>query len=160
MKRISILEHAQHRAIRIIGRFHAIDRVMRSGVLDQFQELIPSDVLERYHLPEIRSALSYMHEPENLRHSEAARKRFSFEEIFAIQLARALERAQQEIFTGNLYLNRGCTGAVVERHPFGGFKMSGGGTKAGGREYLENFLFPRLVAENVMRRGFTPPEEN
>ena len=72
---------------------------------------------------------------------------------------RALERAQQEMIVGNLYLNRGCTGAVVERHPFGGFKMSGGGTKAGGREYLENFLFPRLVAENVIRRGFTPPEE-
>ena len=73
---------------------------------------------------------------------------------------RALERAQQEIFTGNLYLNRGCTGAIVERHPFGGFKMSGGGTKAGGKEYLENFLFPRSVAENVLRRGFTPPEED
>ena len=70
-----------------------------------------------------------------------------------------LERAQQEMLVGNLYLNRGCTGAVVERHPFGGFKMSGGGTKAGGREYLENFLFPRLIAENVMRRGFTPPDE-
>ena len=69
---------------------------------------------------------------------------------------RSLERAQQEIFTGNLYLNRGCTGAIVERHPFGGFKMSGGGTKAGGKAYLENFLFPRLIAENVMRRGFTP----
>ena len=72
---------------------------------------------------------------------------------------RALERAQTEFLVGNLYLNRGCTGAVVQRHPFGGFKMSGGGTKAGGREYLENFLFPRLIAENVLRRGFTPPEE-
>jgi RHH-type transcriptional regulator, proline utilization regulon repressor / proline dehydrogenase / delta 1-pyrroline-5-carboxylate dehydrogenase len=71
---------------------------------------------------------------------------------------RALARARDEFLVGNLYLNRGCTGAVVQRHPFGGFKMSGGGTKAGGREYLENFLFPRLVAENVMRRGFTPPE--
>ena len=49
---------------------------------------------------------------------------------------------------------------VVERHPFGGFKMSGGGTKAGGKEYLENFLFPRLIAENVLRRGFIPPEED
>jgi RHH-type proline utilization regulon transcriptional repressor/proline dehydrogenase/delta 1-pyrroline-5-carboxylate dehydrogenase len=72
---------------------------------------------------------------------------------------RTLERAQQEMFVGNLYLNRGCTGAIVERHPFGGFKMSGGGTKAGGKGYLENFLFPRSVAENVIRRGFTPPEE-
>ncbi len=71
---------------------------------------------------------------------------------------KALERAQTEMLVGNLYLNRACTGAIVERHPFGGFKMSGGGTKAGGKGYLENFLFPRSVAENVMRRGFTPPE--
>jgi RHH-type proline utilization regulon transcriptional repressor/proline dehydrogenase/delta 1-pyrroline-5-carboxylate dehydrogenase len=73
---------------------------------------------------------------------------------------KALERAQQELLVGNLYLNRGITGAIVERHPFGGFKMSGGGTKAGGKGYLENFLFPRVVVENVLRRGFTPPEEN
>jgi RHH-type proline utilization regulon transcriptional repressor/proline dehydrogenase/delta 1-pyrroline-5-carboxylate dehydrogenase len=72
----------------------------------------------------------------------------------------ALERARREYRVGNLYLNRGITGAVVERHPFGGFRMSGGGTKAGGRGYLENFLFPRAIAENVMRRGFTPPPED
>ncbi len=69
----------------------------------------------------------------------------------------ALERAQREYRVGNLYLNRGITGAIVQRHPFGGFAMSGGGTKAGGKGYLENFLFPRAIAENVMRRGFTPP---
>jgi len=71
----------------------------------------------------------------------------------------ALERAQREYRVGNLYLNRGITGAIVQRHPFGGFAMSGGGTKAGGKGYLENFLFPRAVSENVMRRGFTPPAE-
>jgi RHH-type transcriptional regulator, proline utilization regulon repressor / proline dehydrogenase / delta 1-pyrroline-5-carboxylate dehydrogenase len=73
---------------------------------------------------------------------------------------KALARARQELLVGNLYLNRAITGAIVERHPFGGFKMSGGGTKAGGKEYLQNFLFPRVVVENVMRRGFTPAEEN
>jgi RHH-type proline utilization regulon transcriptional repressor/proline dehydrogenase/delta 1-pyrroline-5-carboxylate dehydrogenase len=72
---------------------------------------------------------------------------------------RALARARDEFLVGNLYLNRGCTGAIVQRHPFGGFRMSGGGTKAGGPEYLENFLFPRVIAENTLRRGFTPPEE-
>jgi RHH-type proline utilization regulon transcriptional repressor/proline dehydrogenase/delta 1-pyrroline-5-carboxylate dehydrogenase len=71
----------------------------------------------------------------------------------------ALERARHELLVGNLYLNRGITGAIVERHPFGGFKMSGGGTKAGGREYLQNFMFSRAIAENTLRRGFTPPEE-
>ncbi len=70
----------------------------------------------------------------------------------------ALERGRRELLAGNVYLNRGITGAIVERHPFGGFKMSGGGTKAGGRGYLENFMFPRVVAENVMRRGFAPEE--
>jgi len=47
---------------------------------------------------------------------------------------------------------------LVARHPFGGFKMSGGGTKAGGRDYLQHFLFPRVVTENLMRRGFAPEE--
>src|ERR1017187_9302777 len=72
---------------------------------------------------------------------------------------RAIERAKEEILVGYLYINRGITGAIVERQPFGGFRMSGGGTKAGGKGYLENFLFPRAIAENVMRRGFTPPPE-
>lgn len=71
----------------------------------------------------------------------------------------ALKRAERELVCGNVYLNRGITGAIVERHPFGGFKMSGAGTKAGGRGYLENFLFPRVIVENVLRRGFTPPEK-
>lgn len=72
----------------------------------------------------------------------------------------ALARARRRFLVGNLYLNRGITGAIVERHPFGGFRMSGAGTKAGGRGYLENFMFPRVIAENTLRRGFTPPERD
>jgi RHH-type proline utilization regulon transcriptional repressor/proline dehydrogenase/delta 1-pyrroline-5-carboxylate dehydrogenase len=70
-----------------------------------------------------------------------------------------IERVKAELVCGNLYINRTITGAIVERQPFGGFKMSGGGTKAGGREYLQNFLVPRVVTENCLRRGFAPPEE-
>jgi RHH-type proline utilization regulon transcriptional repressor/proline dehydrogenase/delta 1-pyrroline-5-carboxylate dehydrogenase len=67
-----------------------------------------------------------------------------------------IERAKAEIVAGNVYINRSCTGAVVGRHPFGGFKMSGGGTKAGGEDYLLNFVVPRVVTENIMRHGFAP----
>ncbi len=67
-----------------------------------------------------------------------------------------IERVKAELEAGNVYINRSCTGAVVGRHPFGGFKMSGGGTKAGGGDYLLNFLFPRVVTENIMRHGFAP----
>ncbi|MEP6699065.1 MAG: L-glutamate gamma-semialdehyde dehydrogenase [Verrucomicrobiota bacterium] len=67
-----------------------------------------------------------------------------------------IERVKAELVAGNVYINRSCTGAVVGRHPFGGFKMSGGGTKAGGGDYLLQFLLPRVVTENIMRHGFAP----
>jgi RHH-type proline utilization regulon transcriptional repressor/proline dehydrogenase/delta 1-pyrroline-5-carboxylate dehydrogenase len=67
-----------------------------------------------------------------------------------------VERIKAELEAGNVYINRSCTGAVVGRHPFGGFKMSGGGTKAGGTDYLLQFLIPRVVTENIMRHGFAP----
>ena len=70
-----------------------------------------------------------------------------------------LERARQEIQAGNLYLNREITGALVQRHPFGGFKMSGIGSKAGGHDYLLQFLLPVCVSENTLRRGFAPPPD-
>jgi RHH-type proline utilization regulon transcriptional repressor/proline dehydrogenase/delta 1-pyrroline-5-carboxylate dehydrogenase len=68
-----------------------------------------------------------------------------------------LERARREFLVGNLYLNRGITGALVGRQPFGGFKMSGIGTKAGGSDYLLQFVLPRTITENTLRRGFAPP---
>src|SRR5437868_7412056 len=67
-----------------------------------------------------------------------------------------LERIKAQLEAGNVYINRPCTGAIVGRHPFGGFKMSGSGTKAGGRDYLLNFLIPRVVTENVARHGLAP----
>ncbi len=62
--------------------------------------------------------------------------------------------ARREFRVGNLYLNRKITGAAVGRQPFGGMAMSGAGDKAGGPDYLLNFLVPRVVTENTMRRGF------
>ncbi|QDT52865.1 1-pyrroline-5-carboxylate dehydrogenase [Caulifigura coniformis] len=67
-----------------------------------------------------------------------------------------LAKARAEMQVGNLYLNRGITGAVVQRHPFGGYKMSGIGSKAGGRDYLTQFMIPVSVCENTLRRGFAP----
>ncbi|CAN5688886.1 proline dehydrogenase family protein [soil metagenome] len=67
-----------------------------------------------------------------------------------------IERAKREFRVGNLYINRGITGALVARQPFGGFGMSGVGSKAGGRDYLLQFVEPRAICENTMRRGFAP----
>jgi len=67
-----------------------------------------------------------------------------------------LERARRDFRVGNLYLNRSITGALVGRQPFGGFGMSGVGSKAGGADYLLQFVEPRAICENTMRRGFAP----
>ncbi len=68
----------------------------------------------------------------------------------------AIERAKQRFRVGNLYINRKITGALVWRQPFGGFGMSGTGAKAGGPDYLLQFLNARSISENTMRKGFAP----
>jgi RHH-type proline utilization regulon transcriptional repressor/proline dehydrogenase/delta 1-pyrroline-5-carboxylate dehydrogenase len=70
-----------------------------------------------------------------------------------------IDEARREFRVGNLYINRGITGAIVERQPFGGLKLSGIGSKAGGPDYLLQFLEPRTVSENTLRHGFAPPEK-
>ena len=65
-------------------------------------------------------------------------------------------RAAAELRAGNVYLNRHITGAVVGRQPFGGYGMSGVGSKAGGPDYLLQFLDPRVSTENTLRQGFAP----
>jgi RHH-type proline utilization regulon transcriptional repressor/proline dehydrogenase/delta 1-pyrroline-5-carboxylate dehydrogenase len=67
-----------------------------------------------------------------------------------------IARVRREFRVGNLYINRKITGALVDRQPFGGFKLSGIGSKAGGPDYLLQFLQPRVITENTMRRGFAP----
>jgi RHH-type proline utilization regulon transcriptional repressor/proline dehydrogenase/delta 1-pyrroline-5-carboxylate dehydrogenase len=67
-----------------------------------------------------------------------------------------ITRTKREFRVGNLYINRSCTGALVGRQPFGGFAMSGVGSKAGGPDYLMQFVEPRACCENTMRRGFAP----
>jgi RHH-type proline utilization regulon transcriptional repressor/proline dehydrogenase/delta 1-pyrroline-5-carboxylate dehydrogenase len=65
-----------------------------------------------------------------------------------------IQRAKAELRAGNVYVNRATTGAVVGRQPFGGYGMSGVGSKAGGPDYLLQFLDPRVVTENTVRQGF------
>ena len=69
-----------------------------------------------------------------------------------------IAQTKRDFRVGNLYINRPITGALVQRQPFGGFKLSGIGTKAGGADYLLEFLLTRAVTENTLRRGFTPDE--
>jgi 1-pyrroline-5-carboxylate dehydrogenase len=60
-----------------------------------------------------------------------------------------IRKARERFFVGNLYVNRKCTGAMVGAHPFGGFNMSGTDSKAGGPDYLLQFLQAKAIAEKI-----------
>jgi RHH-type transcriptional regulator, proline utilization regulon repressor / proline dehydrogenase / delta 1-pyrroline-5-carboxylate dehydrogenase len=64
-----------------------------------------------------------------------------------------VRRVVARLPVGNLYVNRSITGAMVGRQPFGGNRLSGVGAKAGGPDYLLQFVDPRVVSENTMRHG-------
>ena len=65
-----------------------------------------------------------------------------------------IAQAGRELRAGNIYINRGTTGAVVGRQPFGGFGLSGVGSKAGGPDYVVQLCDPVVVTENTLRQGF------
>ncbi len=65
-------------------------------------------------------------------------------------------RARAELAVGNLYVNRRITGALVDRQPFGGFRYSGLGSKAGGPDYLLQFVLGQTITENTLRHGYAP----
>ena len=74
------------------------------------------------------------------------------------RLPSRLARAADELRAGNVYLNRPVTGAIVGRQPFGGRGMSGVGSKAGGPDYLLQFVEPKVLTENTIRQGFAPTD--
>lgn len=73
--------------------FHTVQKCFAAGVLENITDPIPKEILERYNLPTLATALIWIHTPKKQDHAESARKRFAFEEVFYIQTAKAKERA-------------------------------------------------------------------
>jgi ATP-dependent DNA helicase RecG len=76
--------------------FHAIQKMFSAGILDSVEDPIPKEILEKYNLPSIKTALVWIHAPKKQSDAEAARKRFAFEEVFYIQLQKQKERIENE----------------------------------------------------------------
>lgn len=68
--------------------YHAIEKILKEHTLDNIKDYVPDDILKKYHLPTLKTALVWIHKPKNKNDSESARKRFAFEEVFCIQLER------------------------------------------------------------------------
>lgn len=88
--------YPESRGITSLWIYHAVQKIFKSGMLDLIEDPIPQHILDTYHLPGIRTALIWMHAPQKVEDASAARKRFSFEEIFTIQLTRQHARREYE----------------------------------------------------------------
>ncbi len=75
--------------------YHAVQKTIRAGVLDELTDPLPNELREKYHLPNLKTALIWIHAPQNENDAMAARKRFAFEEVFTIQLEK--QRARKAI---------------------------------------------------------------
>jgi ATP-dependent DNA helicase RecG len=111
--------YPESRGISSLWLYHALQKIFKSGILDKLNEPMPNDILEKYHLPGIKTALIWIHVPVKRDDAISARKRFSFEEIFTIQLG--LQKARKEykeypsfaIFTDKKYVHE-----FIRRFPF------------------------------------------
>jgi ATP-dependent DNA helicase RecG len=86
--------YAETRSITSKWFYHAIEKILKEKTLENLEDYIPAEILKKYHLPTLRTALVWIHKPKNGQDAEAARKRFAFEEVFCIQLERQHDKLE------------------------------------------------------------------
>ncbi len=92
----SVPIYGERRGVTSKWIFHTIQKIITSGVLDTMEDPLPENIRNTYNLPDIKTALIWLHSPKKESHSTMARKRFAFEEVFFIQLQKKMEKAEYE----------------------------------------------------------------
>lgn len=99
--------------------FHTVQKCFASGVLDRLHDPIPKEILKRYNLPELATALIWIHTPKKADHAGSARKRFAFAEVFYIQVQKALERQAVSAATAYTFkTDKKHVKEFIDRFPF------------------------------------------
>lgn len=99
--------------------YHAIGKILREDCVKNIPDYLDKEILDKYKLPSLHTALVWIHSPQKKEHSEIARKRFAFEEVFFIQLARQQERKKyEELFSYRLEVKDKDIEDFVSRFPF------------------------------------------
>jgi len=99
--------------------YHAIRKILKNDYVKEISDYLDKDILDKYKLPSLHTALIWIHSPQKKSHAEIARKRFAFEEVFFIQLARWQERKKyEELFSYKLLIKNKDIEDFVSRFPF------------------------------------------
>ncbi len=123
--------------------FYAIQKILTKELLETLSDPIPKDILKKYNLPALATALVWMHTPKTETDAVAARKRFAFEEVFFIQLQKQQERAEADALpTWDIAVSKKELSAFIKRFPF---TPTGAQTRAI-EHILENFASPHAMS--------------
>ena len=99
--------------------YHAIEKILKQPFIKEMEDYLPEDIIKKYKLPSLSTALVWIHMPKKKEHAEVARKRFAFEEVFFIQLARQQERKEyEELFSYKLKIPEQDIDDFISRFPF------------------------------------------
>jgi ATP-dependent DNA helicase RecG len=111
--------YPESRGITSLWLYHALDKIFKSGILESIPESIPEDILNKYNLPGIKTALIWIHTPKKRDDALSARKRFSFEEIFTIQLGKQQARKEYQNYPAfEIEPNDRHISEFIKRFPF------------------------------------------
>lgn len=111
--------YSESRGITSKWIYHAIQKILKQDCVKNIKEYIPKEILENYKLPSLHTALFWIHSPRKKEHAEVARKRFAFEEVFFIQLARQKERKKHEkLYSYKLNIPKDDIDDFISRFPF------------------------------------------
>lgn len=105
--------------------YHAINKILKQDFVKEIQDYLPKEILDKYKLPSLHTALIWIHTPLKKEHAEIARKRFAFEEVFFIQLSRLQERKRyEELYSYKLKIDNDDIEDFTSRFPFSSLSCS------------------------------------
>jgi ATP-dependent DNA helicase RecG len=111
--------YSESRGITSLWIYHAIQKILKADCVKEIKDYLPADIVEKYGLPALHTALIWIHMPKAKKDADIARKRFAFEEVFFIQLARQQERkAYEELFSYKLKIPESDIKDFISRFPF------------------------------------------
>jgi len=111
--------YSESKGITSLWIHHAIQKILKQDCVKKINDYLPGDIVKRYGLPALHTALVWIHMPQKKDHADIARKRFAFEEVFFIQLARQQERkAYESLFSYKLLIPEKDIKDFVSRFPF------------------------------------------
>jgi ATP-dependent DNA helicase RecG len=130
--------------------YHTIGKILKSDCIKEIKEYLPEDIISKYKLPALHTALVWIHMPQKKDHAEIARKRFAFEEVFFIQLARQQERKKyEEMFSYKLKIPEKDIKDFISRFPFTPTKAQNDAINNILEDFVKDKPMSRLVEGDV-----------